>query len=117
MPVPRYDLGGGGAIDEARTLTAPLVTPPFLAGIGSFDATVSVAGLDGCMSMLPRKCAPSAIATLGDAMSPSTDPFARISSFSVAVMLPVTLPTTTTDFALTCALICPFGPIVSVSET
>ena len=53
MPVPRYDLGSGGAVDEAPTLTAPLVTPPFRAGIGSFDVTVSVAGLDGCMSMLP----------------------------------------------------------------
>ena len=43
-----------------------------------------------CMSMLPRKCALSAIATVGDPMSPSTLPFSRVSTFSVAVMLPTT---------------------------
>ena len=62
-----------------------------------------------CMSMLPRKCAPSAIATRGAAMSPSTDPLSRMSTFSVAVTLPVTSPRMMTDLANTCALILPFG--------
>ena len=65
-----------------------------------------------CMSMLPRKCAPSAIATRGAAMSPSTDPLSRMSTFSLAVTLPVTSPRTMTALANTCALILPFGPIV-----
>src|SRR5690349_6246357 len=66
------------------------------------------------MSMLPRKCAPSAIATRGAAMSPSTEPLSRMSTFSLAVTLPVTSPRMTTDFANTCALIFPFGPMVDV---
>ena len=35
-----------------------------------------------CMSTLPRKCAPSAMATRGEVMSPSTEPLSRISTFS-----------------------------------
>ena len=66
-----------------------------------------------CMSTLPRKCAPSAIATRGEAMSPSTEPLSRMSTFSDAVTLPVTSPSTTTDFAKTSALILPLGPMVS----
>jgi hypothetical protein len=65
------------------------------------------------MSMLPRKWAPSAIATRGAAMSPSTDPLSRRSTFSDAVTLPVTSPRITTDLANTCALIRPLGPIVN----
>ena len=57
-----------------------------------------------CMSTLPRKCAPSAIATRGETMSPSTDPLSRMSTLSLAVTLPVTSPSTITDFANTCAL-------------
>ena len=45
-----------------------------------------------CMSMLPRKCAPSAIATRGADKSPSTEPLSRMSTRSVAVMLPCTSP-------------------------
>ena len=37
-----------------------------------------------CMSTLPRKCAPSAIATRGATMSPSTEPLSRMSTFSLA---------------------------------
>src|SRR5688572_1721990 len=66
-----------------------------------------------CMSTVPRKCAPSAMATRGDTMSPSTDPPSRMSTFSVAVTLPLTSPRTITDLACTCALILPLGPIVS----
>src|SRR5581483_4216558 len=66
-----------------------------------------------CMSTLPRKCAPSAIATRGEMMSPSTDPLSRMSTFSVAVTLPLTWPRTMTALANTCALILPLGPIVS----
>src|SRR5262245_45956259 len=62
--------------------------------------------------MLPRKWAPSAMATRGAAMSPSTEPLSRMSTFSLAVTLPVTSPRMTTDLANTCALIFPFGPIV-----
>ncbi len=57
-----------------------------------------------CMSTLPRKCAPSAIATRGETMSPSTEPLSRMSTLSLAVTLPVTSPSTMTDFANTCAL-------------
>ena len=46
------------------------------------------------MSTLPRKCAPSAIATRGEMMSPSTDPLSRMSTLSLAVTLPVTSPRT-----------------------
>ena len=60
-----------------------------------------------CMSTLPRKCAPSAIATRGETMSPSTDPLSRMSTLSLAVTLPVTSPSTMTAFANTCALISP----------
>jgi SAM-dependent methyltransferase len=42
------------------------------------------------MSTLPRKWAPSAIATRGDVMSPSTDPPSRISTFSDAETLRLT---------------------------
>jgi hypothetical protein len=45
-------------------------------------------------------------------MSPSTEPLSRMSTFSLAVTLPVTSPRMTTDFAKTCALILPFGPMV-----
>ena len=65
-----------------------------------------------CMSTLPRKCAPSAMATRGEAMSPSTEPLSRMSTFSDAVTLPVTSPSTTTALANTSALILPFGPMV-----
>ncbi len=41
-----------------------------------------------CMSTLPRKCAPSAMATRGATMLPSTYPLSRMSTFSLAVMLP-----------------------------
>src|SRR5262249_33947252 len=42
------------------------------------------------MSTLPLKFEPSAMASLGAVMSPSTDPFSLISTFSVAVWLPTT---------------------------
>src|SRR4029453_1116162 len=66
-----------------------------------------------CMSILPRKCEPSAIATLGATMSPSTDPLSLMSTFSVAIRLPVTWPRTTTTLGGTCALIRAFEPTVS----
>ena len=62
--------------------------------------------------MLPRKCEPSAIATRGATMSPSTDPDSLMSTFSVAFKLPVTWPRTTIALALTCALMRPFEPTV-----
>ena len=62
--------------------------------------------------MLPRKWAPSAIATRGEIRSPSTEPLSRMSTFSEAVTLPTTSPRTMTDLANTAALILPFGPIV-----
>ena len=77
-------------------------------------ATLAGAWPFRCMSMLPRKCAPSAIATLGETMSPSTDPLSRISTDSLALMLPVSSPQTTTAFAKTCALMRPPWPMVSV---
>ena len=46
-------------------------------------------------------------------MSPSTDPFSRMSTFSLALTLPMTSPSTTTDLANNSALILPFGPIVN----
>jgi hypothetical protein len=65
------------------------------------------------MSMLPRKCAPSEIATRGADRSPSTEPLSRISTRSLAVTLPCTSPWTTTVLANTDALMRAFGPIVS----
>ena len=49
----------------------------------------------------------------GETMSPSTEPPSRMSTFSDAVTLPLTSPSTMTALANTCALILPFGPIVS----
>src|SRR5215204_96173 len=66
-----------------------------------------------CMSTAPRKCAPSAIATRGEMMSPSTDPLSRMSTFSLAVTFPVISPSTMTALANTSALMRPFGPTVS----
>ncbi len=83
------------------------------AGLDSAFSAGLVAPPGRCMSMLPRKCAPSAMATRGAAMSPSTEPLSRMSTFSLAVTLPVTSPRMTTDLANTWALILPFGPIVS----
>ena len=53
------------------------------------------------------------MATRGAVMSPSTEPFSLMLTLSLAVTLPFTSPSTTTDFANTCALILPLGPIVS----
>ena len=50
------------------------------------------------MTTLPRKWAPSAIATRGATRSPSTDPVSRSSTFSLAVMVPVTAPSTIATF-------------------
>src|SRR5215470_16451295 len=107
-----YDITGRADAQSAPTLTgAPL-------GIGVFPSclkpsTVPSVAADtswGRMSMLPRNFAPSAIATRGATTSPSTDPFSRMSTFSYAVRLPVTCPTTTIDFATTCAWTCALGP-------
>ena len=57
-----------------------------------------------CMSTLPRKWAPSAMATRGETMSPSTEPPSRMSTFSDAVTLPLTSPSTMTALANTCGL-------------
>src|SRR5262245_12324530 len=65
------------------------------------------------MSTLPRKCAPSAMATRGETMSPSTEPPSRISTFSDALTLPLTSPRTMTVLANIWALMRPLGPIVS----
>ena len=55
----------------------------------------SATAVEGCcISMLPRKCAPSPIATRGAVMSPSTEPFSWMLTVSVAVMSPVTVPAT-----------------------
>ena len=67
-----------------------------------------------CMSMLPRKYAPSAMATRGATMSPSTAPPARMSTFSEAAMLPLIAPMTINVLAKTSALILPVDPMVSV---
>ena len=50
-------------------------------------------------------------------MSPSTEPLSRMSTFSLAVTLPVTSPSMMTDLANTCALILPFAPIVRTCLT
>ena len=80
---------------------------------GPLCSTVGLTPAARCMSMLPRKCAPSAIAMRGADRSPSTDPWSRMSARSLAVMFPWTSPWTTMDFAKISALIRPFGPIVS----
>ena len=67
-----------------------------------------------CMSMLPRKCAPSAIATAGRRCRRPPTRCRGCPPISLALMLPVSSPQTTTAFAKTCALMRPFWPIVSV---
>ena len=89
------------------------------AGTGAADTAASLATglaarLARCMSMAPRKCAPSAMATRGEVTSPSTEPLSRMSTFSDAVTLPVTSPRTITCLANTSARIFPLGPIVRV---
>ena len=58
--------------------------------------------------MLPRNVAPSAIVTVGDTTSPCIDPFGQISTFPIALMLPVTFPRTTTSLPRISALAAPF---------
>src|SRR5512145_176909 len=65
------------------------------------------------MSTLPRKCAPSAMATRGETTSPSTDPLSRMSTFSAAFRLPRTWPKTTIALATTWAVIRALAPMVS----
>src|SRR5262245_14060509 len=110
---PRYRPTGCGcaAAGAGALVVAVLVAPVLVAAAAGLAA--GCAPPLRCMSTLPRKCAPSAIATRGDTMSPSTDPLSRIATLSVAVTLPVTSPSTMTAFANTCALMRPFAPIVS----
>ena len=49
--------------------------------------------------MAPRNVAPSAIVTVGQTMSPCTDPLGQISTFLLALMFPVTFPSTTISWA------------------
>src|SRR5688572_15415549 len=67
-----------------------------------------------CMSIEPRKCAPSEMATRGAMRSPSTEPLSRMSIFSTAVMFPCTCPCTTTDLARIFAMILPLALMVSM---
>ena len=54
------------------------------------------------------------MAMRGDVMSPSTEPFSRMLTTSIAVIFPVTRPRTSTDLASSrSALIRPLGPTVS----
>src|SRR5918993_1567748 len=87
--------------------------PSGLASAGLVSVRTDLTPPARCMSTLPRKCAPSAMATRGEMMSPSTDPLSRMSTFSLAFTFPVTSPSTMTAFANTSALMRPFGPTVS----
>ena len=87
---------GGVAVPDSKERT------PILAGpLGSREGVsgrLGPAGADwlartcpafpGCASTFPRNQAPSAIAICGATMSPSREPVARISTFSVAVTSP-----------------------------
>ena len=56
---------------------------------------------------------PSAIAIVGDTILPTTVPLGLISTFLLALILPSTLPSTTTSLARISALAVAFGPIVT----
>ena len=65
------DVCGGWGLGGSAALTSAFVAVP-------------AAAPPRFMSTLPRKCAPSAIATRGEMMSPSTEPLSRMSTFSRA---------------------------------
>src|SRR6058998_3258444 len=56
--------------------------------------------LFGLTSVFPTKVTPSSMASLAERMSPNNSVFALMSIFSLAVMLPLILPRTTTLAAL-----------------
>src|SRR5262252_2606640 len=60
----------------------------------------------------PCRTAPSAIASFGDARSPSIDPVGRSSTRSVAVTLPVTAPEIEMRFATRLAVTSALAPMV-----
>src|SRR6187200_988502 len=112
-----FVVGGSHTTDHSPLQCAATGCDPTFDALERCTCALSDLDCDGCppfrcISTLPRKCAPSAIATRGEMMSPSTDPPSRISTLSLAVTLPVTSPSTMTDFANTCALMRPLGPIV-----
>ena len=91
-----------------REPKSPELLPSFSTGVRAGRAD-----LEERMSIAPWKVAPSAMPILGATRSPSTAAVSRMLMFSVAVMLPRTLPITTTVLASAWALSVPFWPIVS----
>src|SRR5437773_2148157 len=80
--------------------------PTILAGSGILGTSLVRGGgavgetLFGLTSVFPTNVTPSSIASLAERMSPNNSVFALISIFSLAVMLPLILPRTTTLVAL-----------------
>ena len=100
---PRAAVVAGRSQTLAATAGTGLASPGLaLARLGHDPAAASCRWRRG--SARPRQWPPC-----GDVMSPSTDPLSRMSTFSDAVMLPVTSPSTMTVLAKTCALILRVG--------
>src|SRR6185436_7989605 len=80
--------------------------PTILAGSGNLGTSLVRGGgavgetLFGLTSVFPTNVTPSSTASLAERMSPNNSVFALISIFSLAVMLPLILPRTTTLAAL-----------------
>src|ERR1022692_1000548 len=90
--------------------------PSGLAGSGTLGTSPGRAGaavgdtLLGLTSDLPTNVTPSSTASFEARMSPNISVLALISIFSLAVMLPLTLPRTTTDWALMLPLMTALSP-------
>src|SRR5580765_5237235 len=80
--------------------------PTILAGSGSLGTSLVRGGwavgdtLFGLTSVFPTNVTPSSIASRAERMSPNNSVFALMSIFSLAVILPLILPRTTTLVAL-----------------
>src|SRR5205814_3706598 len=91
---------------QPRRRPAAAQRPTILAGSGILGASLVRGGgavgetLFGLTSVLPTKVTPSAMASLAERISPNNSVFALMSIFSLAVMLPLILPRTTTLVAL-----------------
>src|SRR5438034_7559958 len=95
-----------GIQSSAARRPAAAQRPTILAGSGILGASLVRGGgavgetLFGLTSVLPTNVTPSSMASLAERMSPNNSVFALMSIFSLAVMLPLILPRTTTLVAL-----------------
>src|SRR5437016_10770035 len=91
---------------KPRRRLAAAQRPTIFAGSGILGASLVRGGgavgetLFGLTSVLPTNVTPSSMASLAERMSPNNSVFALMSIFSLAMMLPLILPRTTTLVAL-----------------